>query len=99
MIKYSTLKLRLNLTFLVGALLFVSCSGEEEKAVVVYVNDPVPASFVDLPAGGRASNTFTVTTNSTVAGPISSTTTDSYVIHKKLQFLCSIMKNPLILKN
>ena len=28
MIKYSTLKLRLNLTFLIGALLFVSCSGE-----------------------------------------------------------------------
>jgi hypothetical protein len=62
MIRYSTLKLRLNLIFLVGALLFVSCSDGED--IIVYVNDPVPASFVDLPAVGRTGNTFTVTTNS-----------------------------------
>ncbi|MDR0657857.1 MAG: hypothetical protein LBG18_02785 [Mediterranea sp.] len=31
MVKYSTLKLRLNLTFLISALLFVSCSGDEKN--------------------------------------------------------------------
>jgi hypothetical protein len=34
-----------------------------QVAMSVYVNNPVPASFVDLPVGGAAGNTFTVTTN------------------------------------
>jgi hypothetical protein len=32
--------------------------------VAAYVSDPDPASFIDLPAGGKTGNTFTIQTNS-----------------------------------
>jgi hypothetical protein len=32
--------------------------------VALFVNEPVPASFADLPAGGKTGNVFSITTNS-----------------------------------
>ncbi|MDR0657858.1 MAG: fimbrillin family protein, partial [Mediterranea sp.] len=45
-----------------------------QVAVDLYINDPVPASFADLPAAGKTGNTFTLETNSTDMFPILNTT-------------------------
>jgi hypothetical protein len=77
---YTKLKSRLNLTFLMGALLFVSCAGgDEETQEDIYVHDPIPASFIDLAHGGMKGNTFTLTTNAP-DGIITVTTTDTEMI-------------------
>jgi hypothetical protein len=48
--------------------------------VAMYVNAPVPASFLDLAVGGVTRNTFTITTNSTATASTSLTTTDPLMV-------------------
>jgi hypothetical protein len=44
------------------------------------VDEPTPASIVDLPAAGKTGHTFTLTTTSTITAPTSLTTTDPSMI-------------------